>query len=136
MAIVIDASATLSWLFGEDDPGEWIENHLQAGRLIAPSLWQLEVAHAVLKKERQRHLTRQQADSFLGLLDALPIEIVPPPLRTLQQIAVVARPHQLSAYDATYLDLVIRRQAELLTLDQNLRDAARRLGIPLIEKST
>ena len=100
MTIVVDASATLAWLFGEADPCDWIENCLKTSSLVAPSLWQLEVVHAVLKKERQHVITPQQSDTFLQILDAISIEIVPPHERTLQHLASVARPHQLSSYDA------------------------------------
>jgi len=133
MPVVVDASATLAWLFGEDDPCGWIESHLQSDGLIAPSLWQLEVVHAILKKERQHHLTSDQAAAFLNVLDTLSIEIVPPRNQTLQDLAAFARPHQLSAYDAIYLDLALQRKVAILTLDHNLQDAARRLKIGLIE---
>jgi len=133
MSIVVDASATLAWLFSEEDPTNWLENHLQSSSLMVPSLWQLEVVHVLLKKERQRHLSSEQVNAFLDVLDSVSIQVVPPSQRTLQEIASLARPHQLSAYDAAYLALAIHLNASLLTLDQNLKDAANRLSVELVK---
>lgn len=41
----------------------------------------------------------------------------------------LARRMNLSAYDATYLDLALRADAWLATFDQNLAAAARRIGV-------
>ena len=41
----------------------------------------------------------------------------------------LARSQQLSAYDATYLELAMRRILPLATLDQKLRTAAKSLGV-------
>ncbi len=132
MAIVVDASATLAWLFGEVDPIDWLEVTLQQESLLAPSLWQLEVVQAVLKKERQHQVTSHQADDFLQVLDAMAIDVVDLPHLTLQGLAAWSRPHQLSTYDVTYLALAVERQAELLTLDNNLKLAAQRLSIAMV----
>lgn len=42
--------------------------------------------------------------------------------------------HRLTIYDATYLELAIRRGLPLATLDQELRVAAEREGVPLLGK--
>jgi predicted nucleic acid-binding protein len=48
----------------------------------------------------------------------------------LEQLAAFARPYQLTAYDAAYLHVAETKSATMLTLDQNLIDAAKRLAIP------
>lgn len=40
----------------------------------------------------------------------------------------LARHHELSAYDATYLDLALRSGAALATFDRKLADAMREAG--------
>jgi predicted nucleic acid-binding protein len=42
----------------------------------------------------------------------------------------LARAHRLSAYDAAYLELALRRGLPLATLDDKLRAAASALGVP------
>ncbi|HYH68109.1 MAG TPA: PIN domain-containing protein, partial [Urbifossiella sp.] len=44
-------------------------------------------------------------------------------------LLALARRHNLSAYDADYLDLAQRRNLPLATLDRDLREAATALGI-------
>jgi len=100
--------------------------------LVAPSLWRLDVVNAVLKKERQRLISEADGNAFLRALDGLGVEVVEQPInRTLEQLAV-ARPHQLTSYDAAYLELALGRNAKLLSLDSNLLNAAARLGVFVI----
>jgi predicted nucleic acid-binding protein len=48
----------------------------------------------------------------------------------------LARRNQLSAYDATYLELAAREQAPLATCDEALRVAAKREGVALFEDAS
>lgn len=131
--VVVDASVTLAWLFAESLHAQPIEARLAETALSAPALWRLEVVNCVLVKERRNQITAAQGSRFLQLLEALGIEIVPdPPGRPMEQLALLARPHRLSPYDAAYLELAIRCGAQLWTLDRNLQEAARRTGVPLI----
>lgn len=131
--VVVDASATLAWLFGEGDPAAWLEANLSSMSLSAPQLWRLEVVNAIVVKERRKQITESQGNQFLEILDALPIAIGQPQnVQTLQDLANLARTHQLTAYDAAYLHLAQSVNASLLTLDANLIDAARRINVPLI----
>ena len=56
--------------------------------------------------------------------------------RTLSSLAQTARPHQLTAYDAIYLDFAISLALPLLTDDGNLRIAAERVGVTVIEPAS
>jgi len=132
---VIDASVTLAWLFDEDSASARIEPVLTDADLAAPSLGRLKVVNVILIKERRKLLTEAQGTHLLGLLEDWSIEIVPEPQgRNLNQLAAVARPHQLTAYDAVYLDLAFNLNFPLFTRDNNLRAAAVRAGVPLIEE--
>lgn len=131
--IVVDASSTLAWLFAEQEPIEWLDSQLTSG-IVVPALWRLEVVNVVLKKERQTLISEAQGLCFVRALDALDVEAVEPPdTRTMEELMLFARPHQLSAYDAVYLELALNRQAAFLSLDRNLLAAARRVGVALVE---
>jgi len=133
LAVVVDASATLAWLFGEGDPAAWLEANLSSMKLSAPPLWRLEVVNVIVVKERRKQITESQGEQFLMILEALPIAIVPSQNeQSLLDLAKLARTHQLTAYDAAYLDLARSEQASLLTLDANLIDAAQRINVPLV----
>lgn len=47
-------------------------------------------------------------------------------------VVTLARAHNLTAYDASYLELALRRGLPLASQDRRFRDAARRIGIALV----
>jgi predicted nucleic acid-binding protein len=127
---VIDASAALACILEEQDHAARVEAVLSQYTMIAPTLWVLEVTNAVLNRERRRIITPAQADSFLAKIDQFQIDLIPnTPSSTA--LATLARRHQLSAYDAAYLDLALTRHLPLLTLDRNLIAAAQLIGLQL-----
>jgi len=102
--------------------------------LFAPWLWRLEVVNAVLIRERRKHITAAQGTRFLRVLEALGVTpIAEPRTRSLDALAQLARPHQLSAYDAVYLEAAVSENLPLLTLDTNLRTAAARVGVQCLK---
>jgi predicted nucleic acid-binding protein len=131
--IIIDASTTLAWLFHEDASAAQVGKVLEASDLVAPWLWRLEVTNATLVRQRRKLLTEAQSFRLLYLIDELTIDLIgEPATRTATRLAETARPHQLSAYDAVYLELAIRLGLPLFTRDSNLRVAAARVGVKLI----
>lgn len=131
--IVVDASATLAWLFDEYDAMPWLEKCLYSTSIMAPTLWRLEIVNAIVVKERRKQITGMQVDEFLEALDGLSVSIVhSPDDRPLLHLAQLARRYQLTSYDAAYLDLALSVGASLLTFDSNLVLAANRMKVPLI----
>jgi predicted nucleic acid-binding protein len=69
----------------------------------------------------------------LELLTALPITIDGDTAsRAWTDTLLLARAERLTLYDATYLELAIRRDVELATLDRELRRAARKMGVVVV----
>jgi predicted nucleic acid-binding protein len=129
---VVDASATLAWLLREAD-GERIKQLIFQGAPVVPWLWRIEVANTLLVQERRKRLSEAHGTGLLRLVDEMDVEVVPEPgTRSLVTLAQFARPHQLTSYDAVYLELAVIRNLPLLTLDRNLRSAAERIGLPLL----
>jgi predicted nucleic acid-binding protein len=76
-----------------------------------------------------------EADSmrFLTLLSELPIIVEQePPERMIHEILALARKHKLSSYDASYLDLAMRKGLSIATIDKNLIAAAERSRVPIV----
>ena len=101
-----------------------------AGGAIVPPLWRLQVANALQRAVRRRRIDRTWRDNALSELGALPIDIDRDgEAHTWTATLTLADTHDLTLYDATYLELAQRRRLPLATLDGALRNAATQLGI-------
>ena len=135
---VLDASVAVAWVAGTpvDPYAAAVQMHVANGwRAIVPSLWQVEVANALLMVERRGVLTTADVDR--GLLDletflASRAEVDQIPV-AMRQTADLARRFQLTVYDAVYLELAKRETLPLATLDKNLRAAASKAGVALLK---
>jgi predicted nucleic acid-binding protein len=129
---VLDASMTLSWAFeGECAPFTVaVLKSLETVHAVVPALWPIEVANVLRTAERRGRMDVAARTAFLERLWLLPIAIEHRPAAWLaQQILPLARVHNLSAYDAAYLELAIREALPLATLDDELRRAACAAGV-------
>ncbi len=105
---------------------------MQGGALI-PSLFPLEFANAVLMGVRRGKLTPAERERTMGFMAALPLELeLAHPLASLGATLDLATAHRLSAYDAAYLELALRRRLPLASLDRALRQAADACGVTLL----
>lgn len=120
---VVDASALGALLFGEPQ-AELISARLRGGRMIAPALLEYEVASICRKKILGNPERRAVFLDSLATLGEMGIEIVPVDQAGVVPLAVKAG---LSSYDASYLWLAQRLEAELVTLDRRLERAADQL---------
>src|SRR5579863_2506979 len=132
---VVDASIALAWLLDRSDPDE-IAIANQALRYVElhgaeiPALWFFEVANGLLIAERRQQVTQQDTAAFLADLAQIPIEVDPSSRSVdLADLISMGRIHNLTAYDATYLELALRRSATLATFDRKLAAAARAAGV-------
>lgn len=130
---VVDTSITLAWGLPDEDSkvaGEfWLEVH-GGVPLHVPSLWWYECANALVVARRRKRLTEEQARKLGSLLGTLPLETAAGPAGDdLERLRTLAANHELSAYDAAYLDLARRLMVGMATLDERLANAARAEGI-------
>ena len=83
--------------------------------------------------ERRKRLDEARTVRFFELLGALPIVIDHGTAdRAFGATAQLARAHNLSAYDAAYLELAIRLGLPLACLDGMLKAAASEVGVPML----
>lgn len=133
-AFVIDASIAARWIFDDEALGGVdLLDTLLADGAVAPSLWPLEVANMTRSGERRKRLSAEDSQARLREIARLPIAIEQTDIETAFEIApALARDHGLTVYDAIYLELAVRSQRRLATLDGDLRTAAQRVGIVLL----
>ncbi|MGZ3356966.1 MAG: type II toxin-antitoxin system VapC family toxin [Isosphaeraceae bacterium] len=133
---VLDGSVTMVWGFEDeaDDYAEAILERMPDLQAHVPSLWPLEVANALLVGERRRRITPAETARFLAILGAFPITVDDQTVaHAWSDTMHLARAHNLSSYDAAYLELAIRLGLPLAALDGKLKTAAGAMGVPLFE---
>jgi len=129
---VLDNSVTMSWCF-PDERDRYARDVLKAlpgSAAAVPTLWPLEVANILLVGERRGRISQADAATFVGLLEGLPIRIDDETAAHVTRATLnLARAQSLSVYDASYLELAMRRGLPIATLDAKLKAAAEALGI-------
>lgn len=131
-AFVLDCSLTMTWCFEDETTpySEAVLDRLADYEAWAPALWPLEVANVLLVCERRKRLTSDHSLRFIRKLRALPIRIDDDTARqALETTIALAREHQLSSYDAAYLELAVRKGLPLASQDRELLKAAKACGI-------
>jgi len=119
--VVVDSSVAYKWLYamGEnyvDEAVDLLNKHL-AGTvlLVAPSNLSGEVANALRCKPR---LTPADVDELLGHLEAIDVHLVAVTYSRLRAATELAYRHNLSVYDALFLQLAIELDCPLVTADR------------------
>jgi len=131
---VLDGSVTMAWYFKDemDDYANAVRDGMDQSQAFVPSLWPLEVANTVVMGERRKRSTPAQAATWLSFLGILPIVVDgETTARAWGDTLSLARAHNLSAYDAAYLELAMRRGLPLATRDDRLKAAAAAVGVSL-----
>lgn len=132
--VVVDASTALAWCFPDEssDYADGVLIALEGRTILVPALWNLEIANAILAGERNNRLRQPEIRRFAALLEGLSLVQDQQSVgERLSNVLPLARKYGLSAYDAAYLELSIRRCAPLATLDGKLLGAARQAGVEL-----
>jgi len=134
---VLDASFAMTWVIEIERTEETLRyfDALTLGQVtaVAPAIWTDEINNVLLTVERSRKFTAAQAAQWIDIFKDLPIDIEPPSLEdSLGEVRRLAQAHGLTAYDARYLHLAIRKEIELATRDKQLMVAARKVGVKLV----
>jgi predicted nucleic acid-binding protein len=132
---VADAAVAIGWVH----PGQATKQTAAMLAAIAdgatleiPALWPLEVANALLILVRRRKLTEDERQAALGWLRGLRLRLDHEMTAlAFSRLSELADAHQLSVYDAAYLELAQRRKLVLGCKDGPLRTAATHAGVTL-----
>lgn len=131
---VLDASIALSWFVDRPvaSQAERARQFLSQGWMgLIPVIWELEMINGFVKAERKQTLSNAEVDrAFLDVQALRRTSIqLDSGLVSLEGTLTIARAHQLTSYDASYLELAQRLGLPLATLDRDLSAAAGRAGL-------
>ncbi|MCC2666086.1 MAG: putative PilT protein domain protein [Gammaproteobacteria bacterium] len=134
MQFVLDNSVTMRWLFGDGSPSDQtyakqVLASIAEASVLVPGVWGLEVANVVVRAEKKFGLAEARSAEFVHALQQMHIQVDPEAsIHSLGDTLQLARRYNLSAYDASYLELALREGLPLATLDEGLISALKKAG--------
>ena len=136
LGFVLDASVAISWCL-EDEGDSYSVSVLEALSRVgaaAPAIWPLEMANSLLMAERRKRLTAEGLPEVLRMLNTLPVLCDSASTNDiLFRVHALARAQGLSVYDASYLDLAMRRGLPIASRDATLLKAAKKCGVAMFK---
>jgi len=128
----------MSWCF-DDEPEPYGDRVLLAApnsEVYSSPIWELEASNALLMAERRKRVTPERANAIAELLAEMDIRIEPFARGDyLGRIREIGRQFGLTSYDASYLDVSLRLQIPLATIDKKLIQAAKKAGVSIFNPS-
>lgn len=140
MTFVLDASVALLWFVPQTNPQgvSYAQASLMAlreGQAVAPALCALEISNVIAKLEAKGIVKEVESQRFVALYANLDIAVDQTSgTQAFGDVLQLARRFKLSAYDATYLELSMRKGLPLATLDTDLTKAAITAGVAIFGK--
>ena len=125
MATVIDASVMAAQFLRDEEHSDFarrVLKQLDTEDLIVPRIFWYEIRNVLLKAKQNKRIEQRDFEACLIQLEDeySPIEDDRnDEARTLD----LAQRHNLTVYDASYLETAVRRRAKLATFDQKLANA-------------
>lgn len=132
--IVLDSSAVVAWALDDENAlGPDLLAQLATSESgIVPMHWILEVTNALRMAVRRRRLAPGDPPQILERIRNQPIDVDSETfVRAWLETPALAERHNLTTYDAAYLELAMRLDVPLATQDGELARAARTVGVPL-----
>ncbi len=135
MSFVLDSSVALSWCFKDEQTPQTLETlkMAKARAIFVPSIWHVEVSNVLGIAHRKGRLNDGDLTIALHTFETLEVH-TDIPLSPIGPAALLPlmRAHDLTAYDALYLELAMRLGLPLATLDAKLLSAAKKAGVSLV----
>jgi predicted nucleic acid-binding protein len=136
-AFVADASVAIGWVHpaqATTETAAMLDAIAEGATLEVPALWPLEVANALVVLRRRGKLTDDERQVGLAWLRGLRLRVDHEMSGVaFSRLSELASAHELSVYDAAYLELAQRRRLVLGCKDGPLRKAAMRTGVAVWE---
>jgi predicted nucleic acid-binding protein len=123
MKYVLDSSVALKWVLAEPDSPKAkqlrddFRNHIH--ELLAPEVFQVEIAHALTRAERRGRITPPQAGIFWSDIMSTPPRLDPSGPLIPRAIQISSAAH-IGVYDCLYVALAEREGCEFVTADSRL----------------
>lgn len=129
---VLDCSMTSAWLLVDEVTPytESVQTSLTSTKALVPGIWPSEIANVLFISLRRKRCSAEDIAIWSNMLCQLPIEMESTSREMmLNDVLPLSLKYQLTAYDASYLELALRLRLPIATLDKSLIATAAVLGI-------
>lgn len=133
--MVVDSSIALAWCFADERTPfvVSVQGKVVVEGADVPGLWWLELVNGLLVNERRGRLTLEIRHRLVEQFWRLPIRVDEETWRRARDDTMkLAERFRLTAYDAAYIELALRRELPLVTLDDAMLAAAASLGLDVV----
>jgi predicted nucleic acid-binding protein len=133
--MVVDSSIALAWCFADKRTPfvVSVQGKVVVAGADVPGLWWLELVNGLLVNERRGRLTLEIRHRLVEQFRRLPIRVDEDTWRRARDDTMkLAERFRLTAYDAAYIELALRRELPLVTLDDAMLAAAASLGLDVL----
>lgn len=103
-------------------------------KVYVPAIFYLECINVLVSSLSRKKITQESFAEYTNLLSAMPLIVdkFSSTSESVYAIGKLAVKYSLTSYDASYLDLAIRNEAALASLDKKLIDACIKAGISIV----
>ncbi|NRB11143.1 MAG: type II toxin-antitoxin system VapC family toxin [Rickettsiaceae bacterium] len=137
MNLVVDCSFIMSSLLPDEKEQKIAEIYYQIAenkyKVYVPAIFYLECTNVLLSSLKRKRINKETYEEYINLLSLLPINVdnFSATPESLYSISKLSTTYNLTSYDASYLNLAIRIEASIATLDKNLTTVCRLAKIKL-----
>ena len=128
LVLVLDASVVIAASLPDGTDGDTaraLVDRVAALGAVVPALWHIEVGNALLSNERRGRVQVGRIGQITAYFHGLPIAVDSEThLHAWETTMKLSHKHRLTLYDATYLELALRRRLPLASFDVRLCAAA------------
>lgn len=130
--IVIDPGIAIRWIVQTNGSvyAKKVLNYLRDQTSYVPACWHTEVLNGLLNAEYDHLITESNVEGLLFIVDKLNIQTdLYTRERAFNKTISLARANKLNGFQATLLELSMRMQLPLATLNPKLKIAAKKVKI-------
>ena len=135
MNLVVDCSFFMSSILPDEiqNKVEEIVYRIAQREFIVyvPSIFYLECSNVLVSSLSRNRINQENFEEYSNLLKLMPITVdkFSATSESIYSISRLANKYNLSSYDASYLDLAIRLEASIASLDKKLLDVCAKANI-------
>lgn len=137
MNLVIDCSFAMSQILPDElesvRPDDYYEKFDNIQKIFVPSIFYLECNNVLLSSLKRNRILLKDYNEYINLISDLPVEVdnFSGTRESLSMIGNLSKKYSITSYDASYIELALRKNAFFASFDKKLTNLCKDLNIML-----